>query len=133
VWICLAISKGAAAFMYLSISVVFFSKMKFTISLLQTLPYADIWPFHLVARAHVYCGKAVLSAAWVHTLFHLLRYMLENKLVLLASGVSVSGYGALVLMSVVCSVWWDPKGKIIATFLTWPRRLIYWLKPSWEL
>lgn len=118
-WACMLISRSSAAMMYVVFSLVLLSRMRFCITKLETLPYAELLPFHKMTDLHILGGKTVLVDSYIHTLFHLIRFLLNGDLGWFYSPVAISGYYALIIMGLLCSVWWKTTDCTVATVLTW--------------
>lgn len=104
---CLAVSRSSAVMMYILFSIVILSKLRFSLSILQTTAYADILPFHMINDYHTACGKILLVDAWLHTIGHCVRFLINADPKLFYASVTISGWWGLFVMNCICGVWWS--------------------------
>ena len=70
----LCVSHSMGVVLYISLSVVMVTRMRFTLSLMQTTPICEWVPFHAMQEIHNQAGYTTLYALCTHACFHFLRY-----------------------------------------------------------
>jgi len=84
---CLVISKTSAFAMYPPLVLIFLSKCKATLNFVNKTPISLFIPEFVVDShtCHSYCGYFIAYSAWVHTIFHILRWINQDKIILLVN------------------------------------------------
>jgi len=99
--VCLSIARVTAFYMYPTLVLVFFSKLRATTNFIAQTPFGmfleDDWH-----DMHVYCGWSILVNSVLHTVFHVIRYADQGNLELLVT--NRSGLSGVIVSTIFLSV-----------------------------
>ncbi|CAB9527003.1 NADPH oxidase 4 [Seminavis robusta] len=93
---CVAITRFTAFFMYPALILVFFTKFRFTMTLLSATPLV-LWINQDLHDLHSYCGWVIAVDGILHTIFHVGRWADQGNLSLLIHHWSGSSGVAMVI------------------------------------
>ena len=100
--ICLFGARVSAFVMYPPIFLVFMTKCKATINFLMTTPFS-LYMVHDQHELHSFCGKFLAIDVWIHTLFHCVRWGLQEDIdSVWTTQVGITGLVALLACVFIC-------------------------------
>jgi len=110
--VCLGISRMSAFSLYPVMVLAYLSKCKATLNYLEKTPIS-MFMIKNEHKLHTYCGHFIAFDVWIHTLFHLLRWVHQGNIALLWTSVAgLSGLLAVVATPLITFVMMYFKTKI---------------------
>ena len=100
---CLAVSRISAFIMYPALVLVFTTKFRATMSFLSTTPFSLCLQMD-THDLHAYCGWVIFADGWLHTIFHLARWMQQGTLLQLVTThqTGITGLVTFLSLNLIC-------------------------------
>ena len=97
----LAVARVSAIALYLSLTIVMASRMRFSLSILQCTALGEWLPFHKIAELHNEVGIFALWATVVHGAAHAARYACNGDVSEFFTNAALSGYASTAIMLLI--------------------------------